>query len=216
MLLYPGLDFPKPHSPACYHLRNNAKQTQRFKMRAQEMISASYPDTGLQQRTNSVGSPPSESIWSTERRLVEKKPPGAPRKSPSSRKRSHDRLLLPSSTIDEEDENPTVSLSFRPTRLSFGSSSSVVDPTTVILAPSHLPTSYSWLEDDEDEAVVSPRLFFGQAKLAQFEAVMVAEDDESDTIFRPREDDGETEPEMEHQTRCPFSPTFRDGDDDRD
>lgn len=178
------------------------------------------------------GSPPRASVWSTERRIAEKGPPGAPKKpprnnnnnyqpysyttssclehpSPSSRKRSHDRLLLPSSTIDEEeDSNPTVSLSFRPTRLFC---SSTADPTTVILAPEDGESS--WFLDDDDVAI-SPRLLrFGPVKLARSSCCVLAADDASDTIFRPREEDDDDD---DAQDRCPLSMRSQDDTGDRD
>jgi len=172
------------------------------------MIPTSYPsDTGVHTPTtrkpSGVGSPPSDHVWSTERRLLEKTPPCAPRKG--NRKRSHDRLLLPSSTIDEDDETPAVSLSFRP---SPRYASNVTDPTTVILPPSPVPwyDTNSW--EDEDDAVVSPRLFYGRTTLVSLDVAMV-DDDASDTIFRPREDGVE-------QGRCPYAPTLRSAEEDRD
>lgn len=152
-------------------------------------------------------SPPASVVWSTERRLLEKPPPGAPlrktgRRSPYStvvnnmatqKKQRVDRLLLPSRTIDEDDESPCVSLAFRPTRLFFddeeifGVAQQQDDPTTVLLVPQvHSP----WYDDvdDDDDMTLSPRLFqFGDASLSRFVAIDVA-DNESDEIFRHREE----------------------------
>jgi hypothetical protein len=154
-------------------------------------------------------SPPANAVWSTERRLLEKSPPRAPHRKTgrhsslpysygalendtvSIKKQRVDRLLLPSRTIDEDDESPSVSLAFRPTRLFvdndelFGFAQHI-DPTTVLLVPQvHLP----WLDemdgdDDDDDMTLSPRLFrFGSESLSRVVPIDAAKD-KSEDIFR--------------------------------
>jgi hypothetical protein len=167
-----------------------------------------------------TSSPPVDDIWTTERRLLEKQPPGAPVRSrrrssrfetnDSVKKFRMDCLLLPSRTIDEDDDtdgddddectSPHVTLRFRPTRLFFENTSSLIqassskDPTTVLLVPDE---TRSWDEDngdkydDEDDTALSPRLlrFAGQRQycMSRYIVLDVAEADESEYIFRSRE-----------------------------
>lgn len=167
-------------------------------------------------------SPPSKSVWSTERRMMEKPAPGAPRKmrsfhadSESDRKKQRvDRLLLPSKTIDEdEDDYHEVDLAFRPSRLFQTEEETaftpVSDPTTVLMVP--VPeTHYPCVFDDVEDMTLSPRLLRfnpSTSALARYESVEIAEDHSSD-IFRRSEFDIE-----EDQQRFTNSPTVRRKDD---
>lgn len=139
------------------------------------------------------------------------------------------RLLLPSRTIQEDDEYdeeeiPFVSIPFRPTRL-FGHAeeraeeetiistpaqlSTTNDPTTVLLVPG-APIQFDSDDDETDDlSIVSPRLLrFGRSSLSRYEAVDIAESDESECIFRRRED-----AEEEVQSRYTLTPTLRTDDD---
>ena len=170
-----------------------------------------------------MDSPPNSAIWSTERRLLEKPVPGAPRKSDSRVRRFSSaitgndvasakklRTLLPSSTIDEDDDDtPCVVLNFRPTRFFFEDEQSDViatqqDPTTVLLLP-QVPSPWLYdAEDDSGDTVLSPRLFrFGSACLSRFEVVEFA-DDESNSIFR-HQDEPETRESFVENTQRIFS-----------
>lgn len=189
-------------------------------------------------------SPPTTAVWSTERRLIGKPPPGAPRKSgrrsslPSSartlecnltptKRQRVGCLLLPSRRIhdddDDDDDSPSVSLNFRPTRLFFDDDDSVgidgqKDPTTVLLIPDS-QTQVHWLdEDDSDDTALSTRLFrFGPAFLSRFEAIDVAEDI-SDDIFRQSDEPEEREcAEDESPRQCLSAELLeRSRDDDGD
>jgi hypothetical protein len=187
--------------------------------------------------SNGMNSPPSSAVWSTERRLTEKPPPGAPRKTgrrsfpaysystlenngASLKKHRADRLLLPSSTFDEDDDvTPNVSLNFRPTRLFFDHDGFVgvaqqQDPTTVLLVP-QVPMPWYYEMDDDDDMSLSPRLFrFGRANLSRFVAIDVAED-ESDEIFRHREELETRDFDSAQRTFSWDPSTARSQDDDR-
>ena len=195
-------------------------------------------------------SPPACATWSTGRRLLGRAPPGAPRKAgrsfPSiysynaqrnctalSTKQRADRILLPSRTIDEDDEDesercPRVSLSFRPTRLFFDNTArSVVaqkkDPTTVLITPE---VPFPWYDEAEDESdddsALSPRLFrLEQISLPCFVALEVAEADESEDIFRQREElvearESTADDDDDAKRRCSWAPSMdRNPDGDR-
>jgi hypothetical protein len=213
-----------------------------------------------------IDSPPRHAIWSTERRLAMKPPPGAPMKAPRSSRpylpnyspfqqsssfcetsSGHSRsrvgnneatscrtLILPSKTIDEDDDQcMAVSLPFRPTRLTFTYSSEeaatpTTDPTTVLLGPTTTASTpgsvLSWHDDDDaasmdqDDDDVSPRLFhrFGESTLWRYESIEMAED-ESDAIFRSAavmdDDDDNGPPTI--QERFTASPLLRGKDDAR-
>lgn len=187
--------------------------------------------------SSSIGSPPRNDIWSTERRLAEKPAPGAPIKSKrpylpdlspfqtSMERTLTDRaLILPSKTIDEDDEGMAVSLPFRPTRLTFSFSEEAgTDPTTVLLGPSS-PTGggiLSWHEDEEIAAMMdvdndmSPRLFHryrNDDTLVRYESIEIAED-ESDAIFRSDTLEDKEAPSI--QERFTSSPLQRCKDDVR-
>lgn len=173
-------------------------------------------------RSSRPSSPPADSVWSTERRLDEKPPPGAPRKSRRSslpskidyQRSQPERLLLPSNTIDEDGEDGFI-LSYRPSRLFddgfMAAEAQQQDPTTVLLVPNQpLP---SMEETDDDDTVMSPRLFrFGNGSLSRFEAIAIDEDDESDEIFRRKEQ--EEGREGVHPRRLSWAVTMRSADTD--
>jgi hypothetical protein len=183
-------------------------------------------------------SPKASCVWSTERRLLERPPPCAPRKSGRrisssahtcdsdnfetlTKKQRNDRLLLPSRTINEDDESPIVTLSFRRTNLTsmfnnvggeIGSELINQDPTTVLLIPeaSPLPWYDNNSEDDEndnDDMILSPRLFhFGQEQqhnLSCYSSIDLADENisESNNIFRDfnnsEDDDDDNDDENE-------------------
>lgn len=176
-----------------------------------DMIEASSPYNMNQE------SPKASCIWSTERRLLERPPPCRPQKSgrrtslsahiceqdnyeASTKKQRNDRLLLPSRTINEDDEFTPIALSFRRANLTsmFNSAASensseilYKDPTTVLLIPEMSPLP--WYSNDEDEndddMILSPRLFrFGQQQdnISCFASIDLADDDTSanNNIFR--------------------------------
>ena len=177
-----------------------------------EMIDSTSP------YSMNLESPKASSIWSTERRLLERPPPCRPQKSgrraslssayicdqesyeTSAKKQRNERLLLPSRTINEDDESPNISLSFRRTNLTsiFNNSANEIssellhtDPTTVLLIPETSPLPWYSNEDDEDDddMILSPRLFrFGQQQhnLSCFASIDLADDDAStnNNIFR--------------------------------
>lgn len=131
-------------------------------------------------------------------------------------------LIVPSKTIDEDDEECfAVSLPYRPTS-TFSLSEEGADPTTVLLGPStatsgggilswHDEEDDAWMEVDND---MSPRLFHRMENnfvLSRYESIEIAED-ESDAIFRPAEDD---EPPSIPQERFTSSPLLRCKDDVR-
>jgi hypothetical protein len=170
-------------------------------------------------------SPKASKVWSTERRLLERPPPCRPQKSgrrtsllssntydqdsyeASTKKQRNDRLLLPSRTINEDEDSPDIALSFRRTNLismfnnaagEISSESLHKDPTTVLLIPETSPLP--WLTNDEDEndddMILSPRLFrFGQQlhNLSCFTSIDIADDDASsnNNIFRDFNSDEE-------------------------
>jgi hypothetical protein len=175
-------------------------------------------DSPSQYSTNQE-SPKASSVWCTERRLLERPPPCAPRKSgrrstssmhtfdqdnfeTSTKKQRNDRLLLPSRTINEDDDSPIVTLSFRRTNLTsmfnniageIGSEVVHTDPTTVLLIPETSPLPWynsSSDNDDNDDMILSPRLFhFGQEQrhnLSCFASIDLADDSDSgsNNIFR--------------------------------
>jgi hypothetical protein len=188
-----------------------------------EIRCAPTPFIGNHTTTGGGGasSPPANDVWTTERRLLEKQPPGAPVRSrrrsssrfetnESAKKFRTDCLLLPSRTIDEDDDtddectSPNVTLRFRPTRLFFASAPGLVlaspckDPTTVLFVPDEIRRSWrdedndKYEDDDEDDdTALSPRLlrFGGQRHrcLSRYMVLDVAEADESEYIFRQRE-----------------------------
>ena len=179
-----------------------------------EMIESSSPYTGSMNQE----SPKAINVWSTERRLLERPPPGRPQKSgrrgsllssqmydqdshgTSAKKQRNDRLLLPSRTINEDDESPNIALTFRRTNLTsiFNNTAGEIssellhkDPTTVLLIPETSPLP--WYSNDEDEndddMILSPRLFqFGQQhrNLSCFTSIDLADEDTStsNNIFR--------------------------------
>jgi hypothetical protein len=182
-----------------------------------EMIESSSP------YSMNAESPKASNVWSTERRLLERPPPSRPQKSgrrasllpshmydqdnyeASSKKQRNDRLLLPSRTINEDDDSPNIALSFRRTNLTSMFNNSTVeissellhkDPTTVLLIPETSPLP--WYNNDEDEndddMILSPRLFrFGQQQhnLSCFSTIDLADDDTSsnNNIFRDSNSD---------------------------
>lgn len=184
-----------------------------------------------------ASSPPAADVWSTQRRLDEKLPPGAPqRRRPHpgsdesirssfnlSKKHRVDRLLLPSRTINDDDDDsecssPFVSLSFRPTRLLFNDASfggfTTRDPTTVLLVPDE---RFQWGddEDDDDDFALSPRLFrFGQTNVSNFAEVGVAESDESEFIFRGDNLEGRDSTDDEDSSLLSCATTMKRSNDD--
>ncbi len=178
-----------------------------------DMIESSSPYSKNQE------SPKASSIWSTDRRLSERPPPGRPQKSgrrtslssghvyeqdnyeASTKKQRNDRLILPSRTINEDEDSPIIALNFRRTNLTslFNNSTSELssellfheDPTTVLLIPETSPLPWYSNDDDEndDDVILSSRLFrFGQQQpnLSCFASIDIADDDTSsnNNIFR--------------------------------
>jgi hypothetical protein len=194
-----------------------------------------------------IDSPPRNATWSMDRRLSMKPPPGAPVKSAKSRPYlpnytpSHSTmeslwtpaseancrtLILPSKTIDEDDDCMAVTLPFRPTRLTFSfSDEAAADPTTVLLGPMTASSGgiMSWHDEDDnasamvedkDDNDISPRLFhrFGEGTLWRYESIEIAED-ESDAIFRSIDEPEDEPPSI--QERFTSSPLQRSKDDVR-
>jgi hypothetical protein len=178
---------------------------------------------------NRQESPKASSVWSTERRLLERPPPDAPRKlrrshsllhrseqddcETSTKRQRNNRLLLPSRTIDEEIDSPNVSLHFRPTNLTalFGDANRTIvspinkDPTTVLLVPES--SSLQWyeeVENNDDDMILSPRLFrFGRRDLLLLEEIDLAEDgiSSSHDIFRYCGSDNDSNVDEEVESR---------------
>jgi hypothetical protein len=191
-------------------------------MRSDTLVDAPSPHCKRQE------SPKSSNIWSTERRLMERPPPDAPRKSrrrhassyrsdtidyeASTKKQRNNRLLLPSLTFDEDIDGPSfVSLQFRPTNLMalfdntarlMHESTPLQDPTTVLMAPISSSLWYEEEDNETDDMVLSPRLFqFGRHNLTSFEAVDLAEVgiNASHEIFRESDSDEEENTEEEEE-----------------
>lgn len=192
-----------------------------------------------QLRRSSIGrpiSPPASAVWSTERRLAEKAPPGAPARKrcgrrssmpmpyppseeleASSTKRQH--LIQHSNRIDtDEDVSSSYSSestdwsALRPSRLLFETAEQVTeqeDPTTVLLVPHAAAAAWSDLfecedeEEDEEDLVLSPRLF---GPGGRFEPV----EDRNDDIFRSHET--EDEGREGHSRGYSWSPSLRHDD----
>ena len=186
-----------------------------FRTMRLEMIESSSPYSMNQE------SPKASSVWSTDRRLLERPPPGRPQKSgrrsslssgymheqdnyeASTKKQRNDRLLLPSRTINEDEDSSNIALNFRRTNLTsllFNNSVSDLsselllhkDPTTVLLIPETSPLPWYSNDDDEndDDLILSSRLFQfdqqHQPNLSCFASIDIADDDTSsnNNIFR--------------------------------
>ena len=153
-------------------------------------------------------SPPSCDVWSTERRLAEKAPPGAPSRKRFGRRSSmpfppseeleatnkKQHLIQLSNRIDTEDDissayssdSSNASLP-RPTRLLFDAAEQVAeeeDPTTVLLLPQAAASwgggvfDYDEAEEDDEDDLILSPRLFGAG--GRFEPV----EDRNDTIFR--------------------------------
>jgi len=164
-------------------------------------------------------SPPPSDVWSTERRLTEKAPPGAPPRKRHGRRSSmphsnsgaledviehssskRQNMIQHSSPIIDEDTETSeliLSLPEQPPRLVFDNEvvAKQQDPTTVLLLPQAAAPWEGEMDMDEDEEeeaddfILSPRLF-GSYRRPFFEQ-SAAVDDRNDAIFRQTYDDEE-------------------------
>jgi len=180
-------------------------------------------------------SPPASDVWTTERRLAEKAPPGAPTRKRYGRRSSmpyppseeladasttkRQQLIQHSNRIDTDED---VSSSYssestdwsaaRPSRLVFDTAEQVTeqeDPTTVLLVPQAAVAAWSEVFEYEEEDEDEEDLILSPRLFGpsgRFEPV----EDRNDDIFRSHET--EDEGREGHSRGYSWSPSLRHGD----